>query len=72
MLCITDTLLIHNWCFDNYLYLQLGKTKLVVCCRKLAVKLEDFQELTPASSAKDIQVPLNPYLDASKYSKGSK
>ena len=38
-----DLTKIRNWCFDNQLLLNPGKTKLLVCgSRKMALKVKDF------------------------------
>jgi len=65
----SDLLLIHNWCFNNFLLLNPDKTKLSVFgSQQLLAKLRDFKisllgkDLAIASSAKDLGVVLDPRL----------
>ena len=64
-----DLLLIHNWCFNNFLLLNRDKTKLIVFrSKQLLAKLPDFKisllgkDLTLASLAKDLGILLDSQL----------
>ena len=64
-----DLIRMRNWCFDNLLLLNPGKTKLTVYGRlQMLAKLPDFRlsllgkEVTPASSVKDLGVKFDPIL----------
>ena len=64
-----DLLLIHNWCFKNFLLLNPNKTKLIVFgTKQLLAKLPNFKisllgnDLNLASSAKDLGVLLDSQL----------
>ena len=64
-----DLIRIRNWCFDNLLLLNPGKTKLMVYgSRQMLARLPEFRlsllgkELTPAATVKDLGVTFDPIL----------
>ena len=59
----------RNWCFNNYLLLNTGKSKLMVFgSRQMISKLDNFQislvgkDLNPVNSAKDLGLILDSFL----------
>ena len=70
-----DLVRIRNWCFQNLLLLNPGKTHLMVYgSRQLVSKLaENFhisllgKEVFPSETVKDLAVIIDPYLDFNEY-----
>jgi len=69
-----DLLRIRNWCFDNYLLLNLDKTKLMIYgSRQLLSKLPDVRlslmgnELLPAKLVKDLGITFDSNLTFSDH-----
>jgi hypothetical protein len=70
-----DLIRICNWCFQNLLLLNPGKTHLMVYgCRQLVSKLpENFhisllgKEVFPSETVKDLGVIFDPYLDFNEH-----
>ena len=65
-----DLVLFPNWCLNNFLLLNAGKSKVMVFgSRKMVSKLQDFsvnllgEALVPVESAKDLGLTLQLTLD---------